>query len=128
MSDKAKIIDALFETGRSCACDTPCSTCEQRLNGCKYYDAYSVKADALMRNGVSILPCKIGDTAYALCNKLGTYRIAEGKITEMHYEGKEMRLVVTVYHLASSILGDRIFLTREEAEQKLQQMHHGCEV
>lgn len=122
MSDKVKIIDALYETGRSCTSDTPCTNCEQRLNGCKYYVAYAVKAEALMRNGVYVLPCKIGDVAYALCNKNGIYRIAEGKITGMHYEGEEMRLVVTVYHLASSILGDRIFLTREDAEQKLKHM------
>lgn len=125
MNDNVYLIDVLCSIGGTCAYGAKCSACAARSNGCKYYDAYAARADVLMRNGVSILPCKIGDTAYCTRTYWGQRTVTAGVISAIRYDGPEMRLVVTVHGLARGYIGEQVFLTQEEAERALQ---HECTV
>lgn len=63
------------------------------------------------------LPCKVGDTVYKLWYSNGIpYRIQELKIRTLE------NVVSIVKH---NLLGERVFLTKEEAEAKLKEMR--CE-
>lgn len=60
------------------------------------------------------LPCKEGDTVYKLWYSNGIpYRIQELKIRTLE------NVVSIVKH---NLLGERVFLTKEEAEQKLKEL------
>lgn len=65
------------------------------------------------------IPCKIGDTVYAIRNYKGEKRIKMGIVTEMFfisYQGLyDMRLVIVVGHICRGCWGEKVFGTYEEA-------------
>lgn len=62
------------------------------------------------------LPCKIGDTAWAIRNLGGHKRIVSGKVSEMYFI-EEMNLVIVVKNVARGLWGKAVFGTFEEAER-----------
>ena len=65
------------------------------------------------------IPCKIGDTVYAIRNHRGIYKIRSGKVSQMFYVGEEMRLCIVVDKVARGSWGKAIFPSYEEAEKYL---------
>ena len=82
-------------------------------------------ADYLIANGVIVPPCKVGQKIWELCQ--WTYReaeIREGKISMLQQKADKswkFRISVnsSVYDITPDKIGERIFLTKEEAEEKL---------
>lgn len=90
------------------------NTCEKathienyRLEGCKDF------------RRVCYLPCKIGDTVWAIRQRNGIKQICEGKVSEMCFVGEEMRLCIVVKSWVRGTWGRDVFPSREEAERML---------
>lgn len=61
------------------------------------------------------LPCRIGDTAWAIRNYGGTKKIMSGKVSEMYYVGEEMKLCIVVKNIARGTWGKDVFGSFEAA-------------
>ena len=67
------------------------------------------------------IPCKIGDTVYAIRNYGGIKRVMPGKVSEMYFIGEEMRLCIVVKSIARGLWMEHVFPTYEEAEKRLRE-------
>ena len=65
------------------------------------------------------IPCKIGDIVWAIRNYHSTKKIMPGKVSEMYFIGKEMRLCIVVKNISRGTWGKDIFGSYEEAEKRL---------
>lgn len=91
-------------------------------------------ADYLLENGVIVLPCKVGDTVYEVVGKC-EFRIYDDCVfrgghgySRCYDEGKvgercnayieEIKFTLSLV----DCIGERIFLTREEAEKALEKL------
>jgi hypothetical protein len=61
------------------------------------------------------IPLKIGDEAWAIRNFNGTKHAKKGKVTAMVY-AQNMELCITIGKLALGRIGEKVFLTKEDAE------------
>lgn len=88
-------------------------------------------ADHLIENGVRILPCDVGDTVYYLDGSI----IVESKVHCISFGGRYGDYKGGQIHIYDSDkdnitvkldnFGKTVFLTKEEAEQKLKEMRGG---
>lgn len=78
-------------------------------------------ADHLVDNGVTVLPCKLGDTAWGIrrCH-LGN-AVKQGEVYQMYF-GEDMRLCICVKNVCRGEWGVNVFGTKEEAEEALRKM------
>lgn len=91
-------------------------------------------ADHLIKNGVIVPPCKVGDKTFFLLEKInGDYDIVESKcvrITDNGY-GKYYSMFIDCKEIGNTLecgicdFGEWVFLTKSEAEQKLKEMRGG---
>lgn len=65
------------------------------------------------------LPCKVGDTVYHILG-LNEEKIKKAKVTNLEYNLKYNEWIVFFDYL-DGVLGKTVFLTREEAEKKLEE-------
>ena len=103
--------DKLIELLNNSAIEMDCPSMEQ-------------VADYLLANGVIVPPCKVGDSCYPLPR----YRtpIVERKISRITYSARN--IIIGYYEndgryrppLRTRILGEDVFLTKEEAEKALE--------
>ena len=84
-----------------------------------------ILADYLVENGVVVLPCKVGDTVYEICERRRSGKWQKA-IVERVVHGIEIGIdkiltarCGTTTYLYLSRLGETVFLTREEAEKVL---------
>lgn len=82
-------------------------------------------ADYLLDNGVVVLPCKVGDTVYEICERRRSGKWQKA-IVERVVHGIEIGIdkiltarCGTTTYVYLSRLGETVFLTREEAEKAL---------
>lgn len=82
-------------------------------------------ADYLLANGVIVLPCKVGDTVYEICERRRSGKWQKA-IVERVVHGIEIGIdniltarCGTTTYVYLSRLGKTVFLTREEAEKAL---------
>ena len=74
------------------------------------------------------LPCKVGDTVYAIGSNNNKPIIYESVVLNIQITGKEIVFNVKVdefeinSQLKQSMFGKTVFLTKEEAKQKLKEM------
>lgn len=94
-------------------------------------ESYSNIADYLLKNGVIVPPCKVGDTVYVI----NEWEVEETAVFSMKIESVDsgwvvfLKARVTDYAIKSKdgyasvfktfIFGKTVFLTREEAERAL---------
>lgn len=65
------------------------------------------------------IPCKIGDTVWAIRNYSGTKTPKKGVVSEMYFV-ERMRLCIVVKNVARGEWGKVIFPTYEEAMQEIE--------
>lgn len=70
---------------------------------------------------LKMLPCRIDDEMWAIRHYRGVLTVQKGFVSEMYFT-KEMKLMIVVKHVARGVFGEKVFLTREEAEQALAKM------
>ena len=103
MTDIERLIELLGNLSISCEEKIGCINCEYNKETCCKLKR---KADYLLKNGVIVPPCKVGDTVYQIDTA--------GNI----YESKIIKTIYDTYGIAfdERAIGKSIFLTREEAE------------
>lgn len=67
------------------------------------------------------IPCRIGDSVWAIRNYSGQNKIIQGKVSEMYFMDESMRLVIVVKHVARGLWGKTIFGSYEEAKTYLEE-------
>ena len=67
----------------------------------------------LVSHGAILPPCKIEDEVYHIIKRCGERQILPCKVKAITYHGGEW------WDINDSVLGGTVFLTREEAEEKL---------
>lgn len=77
--------------------------------------------DAEENGLLKMLPCRIDDEMWAIRRYRGVLTAQKGFVSEMYFT-KEMKLMIVVKHVARGVFGEKVFLTREAAEQALKQM------
>lgn len=83
---------------------------------------YGYIADYLLEHGVTILPCKVGDTLYSIWqDDDGEYQISEDEI----FDVSAKMIWVNGGGFDINSLGKSDFLTREEAEKALAERSKG---
>lgn len=87
-----------------------------------------ILADHLIENGVIVPPCKVGDVVYFLCRDHVTYDwyICEKKVYSItRYDNSTHIYVSPICSFVEMEIGKRVFLTKDQAEQKLKEMRGG---
>ncbi len=84
---------------------------------------YYRTVDYLMRNGVTVLPCKMGDEVWGIksFNHDGK-RVKKGVVHQMFY-GDDMRLCIAVKGVCRGVWGKKVFATEEEALKVLEALN-----
>ena len=88
------------------------------------------EADALLANGVIVPPCRVGDTVYEI--QPIRQKVQSYKITTLKWSGRywwftwilkdHKGIYGNVEGFCSHQIGKTVFLTKEEAEEKLKEM------
>lgn len=96
---------------------------ERRYGGCRSINKLiacqvGAIADHLIENGVTRIPCKIGDTVYAIRNHRGEKYPHKGVVSEMYFTS-DMSLMIVVKNIERGQWGKEVFRTEEEAEKYL---------
>lgn len=102
MTDKERLIELLDKA------DTPYKPKENETYEAYMHDFYGHIAKYLLKHGVAVLPCKVGDLVY----QTDGVRVYESKIKTMTYDCGS-------FAFDENAIGKSVFLTREEAEQAL---------
>ena len=75
------------------------------------------------------LPCKVGDTVYLICDVGARKVIRKYKVDGFMYDGEiGWRISIEIACPQISLIGDRIFFTRAEAEARLKELQEVDEV
>ena len=96
---------------------------------------FETMADFLIDNGVTVLPCKVGDKIYVIPSKANwrinnmyesmkeNNRIYEQTVEEVHIYQSDYTVgsCGDLQHQPSTLFGETWFLTREEAEKALEE-------
>ena len=115
----------------SCPKQIPCDICEyQDFYNCHHY----ARADHLIANGVILPPCKVGDKVYMIGTNIKQNYVYSGwdyVKAKPVYEIKETKKYFVYEYVVPNIewvfvnfynIGKTVFLTKEQAEQKLKEM------
>jgi hypothetical protein len=81
-------------------------------------------ADLLISNGVTVLPCKIGDVVWGIKKYNNGQEVKQGVVHQMYF-GEDMRLCVCVKNVCRGEWGVNVFLAKDEAESHLPQPPKG---
>ena len=94
-------------------------------------DNLNLLADHLLANGVIVPPCKVGDTVYVVSQGQGfcmRWNVYEGKVVDIHLN-RHNKLTIRVEN-GEKFFGYFepcfIFLTKEEAEEKLKELNNNA--
>ena len=88
--------------------------CSQR----KVWERLKQYEDAEAEGRLVMLPCKIGDTVWVIRNYRGVNHPQLGEVSEMFFD-TDMALQIVVKHIGRGKFGEKVFCTKEEAEQAL---------
>jgi hypothetical protein len=76
-------------------------------------------------NRVKFLPCKVGDTVWAIRSyNPGKKVVVSGKVSEMYYIDESMKLCIVVKGITRGEWGKRVFPTCEAAENYLRGLNN----
>ncbi len=106
-----------------CVYDSVCEECGKDSDVTaseliEYYDRVKRLLQADIDGLCKILPCKIGDSAWAITNYYGKKKPKEGIISEIYFM-QDMRIAVALKGIARGEIGKNIFLTKEETLAEL---------
>lgn len=90
------------------------------------FEEYKINSDGLCdsfkdKSQYHHIPCKIGDTVWAIVNYKGTIMPQRGIVSEIFFVDRYdyMELCVVVKHVARGCWGEKVFASEEEAIKKI---------
>lgn len=83
-------------------------------------DRINMVVDHLLANGVILPPCKIGDEVYRISKRYGCWEVLPRYVDSLTF-GRDYtgELVWILETTTDDMLGNTVFLTREEAEEEI---------
>ena len=121
MNERERLIELIDDFGDDVALCDVCNRPREDCEGCTNEQL----AEYLVENGVVVLPCKVGDTVYEICERRRSGKWQKA-IVERVVHGIEIGIdkiltarCGTTTYVYLSRLGKTVFLTREEAEKAL---------
>lgn len=84
----------------------------------KAYEYLVRNIKALPAVDAVVLPCRIGDTVWAIRNYRGVKLPQEGIVSEMFFTPK-MQLMIVVKYVSRGVWGEGVFATEAEAEKAI---------
>ncbi len=119
MTDRDKLIELIYCAGRDYD-DYVDSQHEMGMSAHEDFDEWL--ADELLANGVILPPCKVGQTVWFIRNKTEVIATCIEKIILKH-GGLYIKLCHnSMYETTCRSIGKTVFLTKEEAEEKLKEL------
>jgi hypothetical protein len=85
-----------------------------------YAHNYKEMAKLLIEQGVTVVPCKIGQTAWAIRNHGSKLKAVMGVISEMYF-CNDMSIQIVVKNVARGKFGKDVFLTENDCNKALQE-------
>ena len=118
MTDRDRLIE-LLKKAEDKYCDI-CAECAEDLGYEDHETFEDFFAEYLLANGVIVPPCKVGDKVY----QTDGVRIYESEVKEIYQD----RIATIIYDTTGiafdeRAIGKSIFLTKEEAEEKLKELN-----
>ena len=120
-----------YNEKRELECGEYCDSCSQGAGICKTVENMIKKLaeyEDLEEQGLLVrLPCKVGDDLYCIVNgkvkklKVHSFGIPDFEITDIEFKYVDGFKIVRFV----GEVGKTVFLTREEAEKKLEEMKNG---
>ena len=117
-----------YNEKRELECGEYCDSCSQGAGNCKTVENMIKKLadyEDLEEQGLLVrLPCKIGDDLYCIVNgevkklKVHSFGVPDFEITDIEFKYVDGFKIVRFV----GELGKTVFITREEAEKKLEEM------
>lgn len=117
-----------YNERRSIMCSSYCDNCSQGAGNCKTVKNMIKKLatyEDLEEQGLLVrLPCKVGDDLYCIVNgevkklKVHSFGVPDFEITDIEFKYVDGFKIVRFV----GEVGKTVFLTREEAENKLEEM------
>ena len=121
MNERERLIELIDDFGDDVALCDVCNRPREDCEGCTNEQL----AEYLVENGVVVLPCKVGDTVYEICERRRSGKWQKA-IVERVVHGIEIGIdkiltarCGTTTYVYLSRLGETVFLTHEEAEKAL---------
>ena len=120
-----------YNERRSIMCSSYCDNCSQGAGNCKTVKNMIKKLatyEDLEEQGLLVkLPCKVGDDLYCIVNgevkklKVHSFGVPDFEIIDIEFKYVDGFKIVRFV----GEVGKTVFLTREEAEKKLEEMENG---
>ena len=89
-------------------------------NGANLQDRIDYIADYLLENGVTVLPCKVGDMVYKISRKPQKERyIQKTEVSRVAIDADGVWIFCKCNPVSRCVFGKSVFLTKEEAEKAL---------
>lgn len=99
-----------------------CENCDMSEDYCLTCCYERRLAEHLIDHGVIVPPCKIGDTVYRITFAYGKWEIRERECIKLSWFKKHNgEICWVICSSKNDILGDSVFLTKEEAEAALKE-------
>lgn len=109
-------VDCDYE--RNCKMNNQCYN-KQLYDKLKEYEELEEKGLLLK------LPCKIGDKVYRFCGAKGSKYVDWRTVSSMTYRLDYKRDIVwEIFTTTTDVLGKTVFITKEEAEEKLRKLQN----
>lgn len=121
MEVREKLVELLYDADKACN-NKPCVTCKYQDK--RFFCKIHFYIDQLIANGVTMLPCKIGDVVWGIKKYNKGQEVKQGIVHQMFF-GEDMRLCICVKNVCRGELGVNVFLTKKEAEAHLPQPPKG---
>lgn len=96
--------------------------CDDCIAHCNYPPCHKVKqlTETLLRNGVILPPCNIGDVVYYISGIHNTL-IKEARIDEIYYCGYAFGYHVQADYTGFDLTEDEVYFTRAAAEKAIEE-------
>ena len=73
------------------------------------------------------IPCRVGDTVWAIFKGGGNKRPLQGKVRQIYFSGKDMVPAIRVNKICTGHWGKDVFLTEQEAWDRIEELVEKCE-
>lgn len=112
MTERERLYELIVDADNEFFRETPCGTVQERIEK---------TVEHLLSNGVILPPCKIGDEVYRISKRYGCWVVLPRYVDNLTF-GRDYtgELVWTLETTTDDVLGNTVFLTREEAEAELE--------
>lgn len=117
MTERERLYDLIVDADNEFFRETPYGTAQERIEK---------TVDHLLANGVILPPCKIGDEVYRISKRYGCWEVLPRYVDSLTF-GRDYtgELVWILETTTDDMLGNTVFLTREEAEEEIRRRKEG---